>query len=77
LMKCLDVSDKKLNELLEGGKVAEVQVNEMVMFKEDVESFVGLDAENMGPFEKGQIVNIPKEITKILFEGGKVERVYE
>ncbi len=77
LMKCMDSSDKKLNKILNGSKLEEIQNNEMVVFKEDVEGFVGLDAENMGPFEKGQIVNIPKQIAKILAEGGKVEKIYE
>lgn len=77
LMKCMDVSDKKLNKILDSDKLEQVQNNELVIFREDVESFVGLDAENMGPFEKGQIVNIPKQIAKILAEGGKVEKVVE
>ena len=77
LMKGVDSSDKKLNKLLNEGKSENVQNNEMVIFKEDVGGFVGLDAENMGPFEKGQIVNIPKPIAKILAEGGKVEKIYE
>ena len=77
LMKCMDVSDKKLNRILEGDKLEQVQNNELVIFIEDVESFVGLDAASMGPFEKGQIVNIPKQIAKILFEGGKVEKIVE
>jgi len=76
LMKCMDFSDKKLNKLL-NNKLENIQNNEMVIFKEDVEGFVGLDAENMGPFEKGQIVNIPKQIAEILAEGGKVEKVLE
>ena len=77
LMKCMDSSDKKLNKILDGDKLEQIRNNELVIFKEDVESFVGLDAENMGPFEKGQVVNLPKPIAKILVEGEKVERVIE
>jgi hypothetical protein len=29
----------------------------------------------MGPFDEGQIANIPKEIAKILLEDGKVQYV--
>ena len=47
--------------------------NEMVVFLSDVEEFVGLDGNKMGPFEKGQIANIPKDIAKILIDGGSVE----
>ena len=77
LMKCMDFSDKKLNKVLDGNKLEQIQNNELVLFKENVEGFVGLDAENMGPFEKGQIANIPKPIAKILFDGGKVEKILE
>ncbi|MDP2673130.1 MAG: hypothetical protein Q8O84_04935 [Nanoarchaeota archaeon] len=77
LMKCMDFSDKKLNKVLDGNKLEQIQNNELVLFKEDVKGFVGLDAENMGPFEKGQIANIPRPIAKILSEDGKVDKVYE
>lgn len=73
-MKCIDVSDKKFKEAL-NGKKEEMQKNELVVFKEDVEEFVDLDGKKMGSFEKGQIANIPKEIAKILIEDGKVEPV--
>jgi DNA replication initiation complex subunit (GINS family) len=75
LMKSIDLSDKKLNDILNGNK--EEQKNELVVFKEYVEEFVGLEGEKMGPFEKGQIANIPKEIVKILIDSGKAEVVGE
>jgi len=74
LMRCVDISDKKLNAILNGDN-QEKQKNELIVFNEDVEEFVGLDGEKMGGFEKGQIVNIPKEIAKILVEDGKAEVV--
>lgn len=76
LMKCVDASDKKLNEVL-NGKKEESQKNELVIFKEDVGEFVDLEGEKIGGFEKGQIANIPKEIAKILIEDNKAERVEE
>ncbi|MEK6824052.1 MAG: hypothetical protein AABY06_03370 [Nanoarchaeota archaeon] len=77
LMKCMDSSDKRLNKILDDDKLEYAQNNELVLFNEDVEGFVGLDAEKMGPFEKGQIVNIPKQIAKILIDGGKVNKIIE
>ncbi len=76
LMKCIDASDKKINQNL-NGKKEEKQKNELVIFKENVEEFIGLNGEKMGGFEKGQIANIPKEIAKILIEDGKAEKVEE
>jgi DNA replication initiation complex subunit (GINS family) len=75
LMKCLDCSDKRLNEILNGKE--KTKDNEMIIFKENVQEFAGLDGEKMGPYEKGQIVNIPKEISKILINDEKAELVIE
>ena len=75
LMKCVDISDKKLNEILNGKQ--ESKKNELVIFKENVEEFVGLDGEKMGPYNKGQIVNLSKEIAKILIDDEKAENVVD
>ena len=72
MMKCMDASDKRIDKTLGGGE-EEKQKNELVSFIEDVEEFVGVEGEKMGPFEKGQIANIPKEIVKILIIDNKVE----
>ena len=74
LMKCIDFSDKGLNASL-NGKKQETQENELIVFKTNVEEFVDLSGGKMGPFEKGQITNISKEIAKILIEDGKAEIV--
>jgi hypothetical protein len=38
-----------------------------------VEEFMDLEGGKLGPFEKGQMANIPKEIAKILIDDGKAE----
>ena len=75
VMKCIDFSDKQLKEALEGKK--EEGKNDLVSFKEDVEGFVGLGGEKIGPFEKGQMANLPKEIVSILIADGKAEMAEE
>ena len=75
-MKCMDSSDKELEILLEDKK-KEIETNELILFKSDISEFVGLDEEKMGPYEKGQIVNLPKEIAKLFIENGKAELVVE
>ena len=74
-MKNIDSSDKRLSEVLNGNK--EEQKNELIVFKEHVEEFMGMNGEKMGAYEKGQIANLPKEITKILIDSGKAEIVGE
>lgn len=74
LIKNIENVDKKINELLNEKKVEELK-NELVIFKTDVEEFLDMEGEKIGPFQKDQIANIPKEIAKILIEDGKVEIV--
>ncbi len=75
LMKSIDSSDKMLNDMMNGEQ--EEQKNELIVFKDFVGEFVGIGGEKMGPFEKGQIANLPKEIVKILVESEKAEKVEE
>jgi DNA replication initiation complex subunit (GINS family) len=74
LMKCIDSSDKKMGEILDSKK-QERQKNELVVFIEDVSDFAGMEGEKMGPFQKGQMANIPSEIAQILISDGKCEKV--
>ncbi len=74
LIKNIENSDKKINELLNEKKAEELK-NELVIFKTDVEEFLDIEGEKIGPFQKGQIANIPKEIAKILIEDDKAKVV--
>ncbi len=76
IMKNIEFSDKKINELMNGKKEDESK-NNLVMFKEEVKELLDMQGEKIGPFEKGQIANIPKEVAKILIEDGKAEVVEE
>jgi DNA replication initiation complex subunit (GINS family) len=73
LMSCMDSSEKKLNELLNGNKGEPTKNNDLVVFIEDVDEFLGVEGDKMGPYMKGDIANISKEIAKILSDGKKVE----
>ena len=72
LMKCIDSSDKRVSGVLNGRKTEDPR-NELVVFIENVEEFMDLEGGKMGPFEKGQIANIPKEIAKILIDDNKAD----
>lgn len=72
IMKQIDFTDKKLSILLNGkGK----EKNEKVLFLEEVEEFVGLDGETIGPFKIGQVSELQKEIANILIDGKKAEKI--
>ena len=78
LMKCLEVADKKLNNLFNSGNSRqEPQKNILVSFKADAEEFLGPEGEMMGPFRKGQIANLPSQIAQILIDDNRAEKVEE
>ncbi|MEX0920503.1 MAG: hypothetical protein WDZ69_02905 [Candidatus Pacearchaeota archaeon] len=76
IMKNIEFSDKKISEIMNGKKEDESK-NNLVMFKEEVKELLDMQGEKIGPFDKGQIANIPKEVAKILIEDGKAEAVDE
>lgn len=72
LMKNVEISDKNLAELL-SNKKEEKTKNDLVVFKSDVGEFLDLEGNKAGPFTKGEIANISKDIAKILVEDGKAD----
>jgi len=74
MMKCIDITDKRIQQIL-NGKKQEVDKNELIIFKTNVEEFLDMEGGRLGPFEKGQMANISKDIAKILIDDGKAEIV--
>ncbi|PIN91089.1 hypothetical protein COU57_02035 [Candidatus Pacearchaeota archaeon CG10_big_fil_rev_8_21_14_0_10_32_14] len=72
IMKNIDACDKSIIEKMIG-KREEESKTEMILFTSGVDEFLGLEGEKIGPFEKGQIANLPKEISRILVADGKAE----
>ncbi|MEM5836725.1 MAG: hypothetical protein QW451_00135 [Candidatus Aenigmatarchaeota archaeon] len=64
--------EKILNELM-GKEESQKESLSLVIFKESVPEFVGVDMKTYGPFEKGDIARIPEENMKILVEKGLAE----
>lgn len=60
-------------ESLNGNKGEPTKSNDLVVFIDNVEEFLGVGGDKMGPYTKGEIANIPKEIVKILLDSGKVQ----
>ena len=73
IIKNIEISDKKINEILNGNLKESEQKNTLVLFLENIEEFLDFQGNKIGPFEKGQIVNLEKEIVKILEEDGKAQ----
>ena len=71
LMKCIECSDKKLNEALNGDKEEEVSGNLLIVFREDVSEFISPEGEKYGPYSEGDLANLPKQIANIFIEDEK------
>jgi len=78
IMKSLEKSDKKVGEMLKGmEEETEKSKNKMIVFIEDVEEFLDLDGNKLGPFKKGDVANIYEEIANILIVDKKAETISE
>ncbi len=66
LMRCVEISDRKLNDALNSGKEEETPENMLVVFLEEVNEFRSVEGEKYGPYAVGQFSNLPKEIASIL-----------
>ena len=65
MMKSIEVSDRKLGNLLNGGKEEESSKNVLVVFLENVNEFKSPEGEKFGPYSVGQFSNLPKNIAQI------------
>jgi DNA replication initiation complex subunit (GINS family) len=78
IMKSLEKSDNKVNEMLKGMEgETEKPKNRMIVFIEDVEEFLDLEGNKMGPFKKGDVANISEEIANILIIDKRAEIIGE
>lgn len=76
LTQCVNDSDNSLYSMM-SEKGEEESSNDLIIFKEDVKEFMGFNGVKMGPYEKDQIANIPRDVANILIEDGKAEFVEE
>jgi len=56
-------------------KTKEIKDFEKIEFSEDVEEFVGIDLKKYGPFNKGDVADIPIENAKLLIKMKKAKRL--
>lgn len=70
------LKDGLIKELQNQYKMAETFYS-LVVFKSNMDKFVGVDIKDYGPFNEGDISMIPEENAKILIDKGLVIRVGE
>lgn len=77
-VKIVEEGDKEISKLLHGRKEEkEGDSGKLIMFNQDVEEFVDMEGNAVGPFGAGELVNFSTPIANILVEGGKASFVDE
>jgi len=79
IMKAINEGDKKVEKTLSGSEEIEGNApkNKLIIFKNDTEEFLDLEGNKLGPFKKGDIVNLSQEIANILIVDNKADPVDE
>ncbi len=73
LVMCVDDADKSLHESMNGKPLE--SLNKAIIISEEVEQFVDMAGELIGPFKKGSLVNIDSQVADILVSSGKASFV--
>lgn len=77
LVKTLDEGDKELSKLLKGKKDNEKDKNKMIIFTQNIEQFVDMTGNAVGPFTAGELANLNFQVSEILVSSGKANFVDE
>ncbi len=78
LVKAVENGDKELAKMLHGKKSLKGEEGyKLLLFSQDVEEFVDMDGNLIGPFNSGELVNINAQVAGILVDGGKATYVDE
>ena len=75
IMKGLEDADKALNEKMNGKQDEQGRKNVLVAFVQDVSEFLDLEGNSLGPFKKGDLANLQKEIANILIGDKKADLI--
>jgi len=70
--KKIEEDGKKLNSVLQGTEEKNLK-NQLIRFTQDTPEFLDLDLNHLGPFRRGDVANLPKEIVTILVENGQAD----
>jgi len=77
LLKSFEEGDKELAKVMSGRKEKEKEKFRMIMFNQNVEQFVDMTGNTVGPFTSGELANLDREVSEILVAGGKAGFVDE
>ena len=74
-VKAIEEGDKELSASLNGHNEKNGDVNKMVIFNESIDEFADMEGKLIGPFGKGDLVNLDAKVCEVLVQGGKANFV--
>lgn len=78
ITKKIGESEKKLGDLMKGNNNEEKTLkNQLIRFKQDTPEFLDIGNRTIGPFKKGDVANLPKEIMDILIKNNQAVKIDE
>lgn len=75
MVKVFEEGDKQMNNFLQGKGEKDKSPFSMILFNEDVDQFVDMTGNTVGPFKIGQLANLENEVANILVSGGKARYI--
>lgn len=77
LVSAVESGDKKLKDMMNGNKKKEGIKHKMIVLKDDVGEMVDMNGNVVGPFKKGQLINLDSGVAGVLVDGDKADFVDE
>jgi len=77
LARAFEEGDKELSEIMNNRLEKSEVGHKMVIFNEDIEQFVDMNGKIVGPFGKGELVNLDQNVCEVLVAGKKAVYVDE
>ncbi|MDO8508984.1 MAG: hypothetical protein Q7S27_04845 [Nanoarchaeota archaeon] len=76
LVKALEEGDKELSLIMNGRQDSKLEFK-MIIFNENIDSFADMEGNLIGPFIKGDLVNLDSKVCDVLVSGKKASYVDE
>jgi len=77
MVKSFEESEKELSNVFIHKKSDEQKKLRMIIFNQDIEQFVDLFGNTLGPFASGELANLGSDVAEIFVSGGKASFVDE
>lgn len=75
LVRAFEEGDKMLARIMQGKTEKDKEQNVMIIFNQEVDKFVDMSGNTIGPFASGELANLDRTVSEILIADGKARKV--